>query len=318
MSTERTTTTDSKTRFLDEVETLFNAGDYARGMDALYRGLADLRRSLPREEWERFANEIAHAHPVRDKILEDPVTRHSLEKPRGYAGDAVLIDRLYGLFPSHAPTARGAAIQSWNLGRTPARGVRHRRELLAEVIDRESRRHEGRARILSVACGHLREVALAGAVQSGYVAEVVALDADEASLAVAVKAAPGLVTPQHLSVQRLLGRADQLGRFHLIYSAGLYDYLDERFARKLTKTLFGMLEPGGCLVIGNMLPGVDAAGYMESFMGWPLRERSLHELEGLVADVPASEIGPVSTYADPFQAFGYCEIRKGAAARRAG
>ena len=65
--------------------------------------------------------------------------------------------------------------------RPSAKAVRYRRRLLAGLIDRVAKR--GSAGVLAIAAGHLREVELSSAVQSGALREFVALDQDENSLA---------------------------------------------------------------------------------------------------------------------------------------
>jgi hypothetical protein len=67
-------------------------------------------------------------------------------------------------------------------GRPSAKAVRYRRRLLAGLIDRVAKR--GGPSVLAIAAGHLREVELSCAVQSGSLKEFVAFDQDEASLAV--------------------------------------------------------------------------------------------------------------------------------------
>jgi hypothetical protein len=58
--------------------------------------LDEVRRSLNAEDWKRFCSEVLHTHPVHDFFLEDPFTKHSFTKPRGYPGDADLLDYIYG------------------------------------------------------------------------------------------------------------------------------------------------------------------------------------------------------------------------------
>ena len=146
------------------------------------------------------------------------------------------------------------------------------------------------------------------AVRQGWVKEFVAVDADERSLEVAEAARPGVVKPVAMSVGRLLARSNAFGRFDMVYSAGLYDYLEDRVARRLTKCMFSMLEPGGRLMFSNFLPGVLDAGYMETYMGWQLIYRDLPALERLLVDLPDEQIAEKRVYEDPFGAIGYVEV----------
>jgi len=51
------------------------------------------------------------------------------------------------------------------------------------------------------------------------------------------------------SIARLIvGRYD-LSDFDLVYTAGLFDYVDERAGKRLVKTMFDMLKPGGRLLV---------------------------------------------------------------------
>src|SRR5579872_2044960 len=38
---------------------------------------------------------ICQSHPLSQIVLEDPYSRRAYEKPRGYAGDAVMLDYIY-------------------------------------------------------------------------------------------------------------------------------------------------------------------------------------------------------------------------------
>ncbi len=88
-------------------------------------------------EWARTVA-ACRAHPVRALMHEDPLTKRTFTQPRGYAGDAELLDIIYRrdwLGVADVPTPVGQAILNFTIGcRAPA-AVRSRRELLATMID---------------------------------------------------------------------------------------------------------------------------------------------------------------------------------------
>jgi hypothetical protein len=76
------------------------------------------------------------------------------------------------------------------------------------------------------------------------------------------------------SVRSLLGGRYVLKTFGLVYAAGLYDYLPDTVAVKLTRKCVNMLKPGGSFLFGNFSQETDVDGYMETFMNWPLLLRT--------------------------------------------
>ncbi|MCR9245158.1 MAG: class I SAM-dependent methyltransferase [bacterium] len=190
--------------------------------------------------------------------------------------------------------------------------MRHRRDLIAYRIDQLAERQPGKPRVLSVACGHFREGRMSVAVQTGHLEEVVALDADPESLTEVAASSPAVVTPCEMSVRGLLSKNTDLGSFDFIYSAGLYDYLEDRLATALTARLFAMLRPGGKLLFCNFLPDTPDIGYMETFMGWELIYRNLGEIVKLTADCDPSAMAATHRYQDGFGSVGYVEVVKAA------
>ena len=57
--------------------------------------LHTLREKVRPAVWQELIP-IAQSHPVLEFFLQDPFTRWSFEKPRGYSGDAHLLDFIYG------------------------------------------------------------------------------------------------------------------------------------------------------------------------------------------------------------------------------
>lgn len=284
-------------------------------LSRLFEGLLGLHRAASEEEWRDLRGRI-QSHPVRELIHEDPMTRRSFEKPRGYAGDAVLLDFIYGepVDQAEGLSPRAEAVQRYAAGRPAAASVRHRRQWLGFQIDRCADRAiaagKDGARVLSVACGHLREGHNSVALRTGAIAEFVAVDADAESLAEVAASGWAAATPVQMSVARLLARGERLGSFDLVYSAGLYDYLDDALARKLTARLFERLEPGGRLLLTNFLPSVADVGYMETFMGWELIYRDLPAIRAFADDIDPDRIARIDVREDPFGSVGTLELER--------
>jgi hypothetical protein len=260
-------------------------------MDRLLDGLAELRTDLDRGEWRRTVEEECRPHPVREQIHLAPVTRRAFARPRGYPGDAETLDLIYGCGRLTEPlSALGAALYGYELQMTAAQSVRARRELLAALID-EVCADNPRARILSVACGHLREAERSAAVNAGSFDAFYALDQDVQSLALVERAhAAKGVTAVIGSVRTILMRTTTLDSLDLVYAAGLYDYLDAPVAAKLTARMFGMLRTGGRLLVANFGTSLRDAAFMDAFMDWPLIFREESDVERFADQIPSEQI----------------------------
>lgn len=159
--------------------------------------------------------------------------------------------------------------------------------------------------------GHLREAHLSAAVAQRQV-EVLAFDQDAQSLAVVngLFGGNGVRTVQGRVRDVIAGRhLGALGTFDLVYAAGLYDYLTDTVARRLTRRLFELLNPGGVLLVANFLPGLPDVGYMETYMGWDLIYRSQAEIASFAAEIAPERIAASRVYEEENGAVGFLELR---------
>lgn len=268
-------------------------------MEELMSGLWTLRSSSP-DVWKNVVAESA-AHPLRELIHQDPFSARSYNKPRGYAGDAVLIDYIYSgdaQDQDREITPLGREIFRYNYDTPACAGVRARRDLVASIID-EVCAVTDRPHILSVACGHLREASLCRSVSAGEVGRFVALDQDKLSLdVVEAEVSSRGVVPVWSSIKSLFRGDIAREHFDFIYTTGLYDYLDDRLATKLTERLFDMLASGGRLLVANFLPDLWGSGYMETFMDWKLLYRTAEQITALSSGIAESEIATRRTYTE--------------------
>jgi len=305
----------SSRELLDETREMLAAGDVSVA-DEFATHLERIRRALSPDEWDQFIKHRVASHPIRALFHEDPFTWRAFAKPRGYAGDAELLDLIYADAPPAGPlTPLGTRLYDWSVAGTACRSVRARRDILAALIDRVANDRPD-PRILSVACGHLREAQRSAAVCAGAVREIIALDQDPLSLALVEREqAHRKVTPVRGSVRHLLGGAKSLGHFDLVYAAGLYDYLAVPTARALTRSLFATLRPGGTLVVANFAPSLTDIGYMEAIMDWRLIYRDERDVEDFAAEIPAETIASKELFRDEPGNVVYLMLRRGEGGR---
>jgi len=305
-------TTTLSPAFLDQSLQMLRDNRVFAGMAHLVGELRRTRDALSADEWNRFCLEECPRHPLHDLVQQDPFTRHSFERPRGYAGDAGLMDIIYGRTPvPENTTPLGHTIYKFCMNAPMLQSVRARRVVLAAGLDAAVEKVEA-PRALSVACGHLREAEFSDALAEGRLDTLVAFDQDECSLAEVRRSCAHLkVEAVADSVRDLLNGSVAFSPFDFIYSAGLYDYLLEPTARRLTARLFEMLRPGGTLLLANFLPDLRDAGYMEAFMRWPLVYRTPEQMDALAGDIPEAKIARRECFFDPPGCVVFLELTRG-------
>lgn len=295
---------------LDRTVERLTAGDLS-GMDDFVLALDAIRRVRLPSEWNALVASVVAPHGIRALLHEEPFTRHAFEKPRGYPGDAALLDLIYRDVPFGGEMTRlGAQLYAWSADGAAMQSVRERRLILAALIDRIAA-ERSRPRVLSLACGHLREAQRSAAVCTGAIEEIVAVDQDEQSLElVRREQAANRVTTVRASIRRMLVDPKVYGDFDLIYSAGLSDYLEDAVTRQLTSSMFAALRPGGTLLVANFAPSLRETGYMEAMMEWKLIYRDEADVARFSADLPAEQVREQTITRDLCGNVVYLTVRK--------
>jgi extracellular factor (EF) 3-hydroxypalmitic acid methyl ester biosynthesis protein len=254
-----------------------------------------------------YIRDIVRNHPIFNICQQDPYTNRAFTKPRGYAGDAVMLDYVYsGIVPPQT-TPHGHGIFECTTRSSMGLSVLFRRTLLTAYINDATLKNRS-ARILSVASGHCRELSESFALSDNYKGEIIALDQDEKSCSEVDFVYQGRVKTIVSGVKKLWGSSySELGKFDLIYSAGLYDYLPKTQALKLSNSLMLMLKPGGRLIVGNFSPTSTGRGYLELIMDWHLIYRNKQELSNLFNELTEYS---KSIYDDPYHNITYIDIVK--------
>lgn len=250
--------------------------------------LVELERLV--QDFDRPTHE-AHGFYLRRMgwhfILGSEFLKRTNLKPRGYAGDAEMMRMIY------ANDWVGRFLFNKLMHKHPlethaAQAVRNRRRLVAKSVAKAAARFPtGAVRIFSVAAGpasELEDIYVEAADPTRL--EVSLLDQDPEAF---VAARAGIARLEQLrgvkvkasfhdaSVRTMLRGAnlkERFGTHHFIYSMGLFDYLTPPVAKVLVSHLYGLLEPGGTMIIGNYHEKNPTRLYMAYWMDWPLYYRS--------------------------------------------
>ena len=159
--------------------------------------------------------------------------------------------------------------------------VRGRKDYCSALFQRTALAVHHSAQILNVASGPARDVLEFKSLPGRAISEtrVHCIDAD----ANAIAYSRNLLAHYHDTVSfenRTAFRLRLKPEYDLIWSAGLFDYLDDKAFVRLLEKLGRALSPGGHLVVGNFAPTLRQRGFME-FGDWHLTYRDETQLRAL-------------------------------------
>jgi extracellular factor (EF) 3-hydroxypalmitic acid methyl ester biosynthesis protein len=282
---------------------LHAAAPVDRSIGTLATELHTLRAAMPPHAWRQWAELQVRAHPVYPVLLEDPFVRHSAERPRGYPGDAELLDYIYesgNIRPViDGSSDLGCRLYDYTHTAPAPAAVRHRLNLAIAEIDRLAA-EGGRPHVLSVACGHLREAPSLASLRAGALGRFVALNQDPLSLELVRRESHRGVEVREGSARGLIRNGvEEFGRFDFIYALGLYDYLSDEAGRRLFASAVEMLNPGGKVWIANFVENLWSSAYMEAVMDWWLVYRSEEHLHSMAEYVDPAKVASRRMFFEP-------------------
>lgn len=180
---------------------------------------------------------------------------HVWLKPHGYSGDYEIIDRIYSKYIC-------ADFPLWDeyfQAGTASRAVRGRKQYFVDKVS-ELCKEKDTFSILNLASGPCRDVY--ELIESDFGREIVVhcVDLDKKALDFGSDLLSGSknATFEHANVLRYQAQH----AYDLVWCAGLFDYLKERTALKLIKTMMSSLSRDGTVIFGNFNEGNTQRHYM--------------------------------------------------------
>jgi extracellular factor (EF) 3-hydroxypalmitic acid methyl ester biosynthesis protein len=190
--------------------------------------------------------------------------------PRGFPGDYKILEYAY------QNTARsegiGRFLDEYCLATTLSRAVRERKEALKDILKIELKQRK-KAAILDVACGSCREIFELSAEITQAEAKVICIDFDVEALTFASNLlsgaglVPDLVEFRKYNALKMVSHernVKEFGMRDVIYSVGLFDYLQDDVLIRLLASLYELLNPQGRLIASFK----DSRTYRTQFYHW--------------------------------------------------
>lgn len=223
----------------------------------------------------------------RKYFLHGESVRFAFEKSYGYPGDFQIVDMVYLNQPRTAGFER--LFDNHFLELPVAIAVRNRKQDFKKIIqDFVRERQDRKLRIMDLASGPGRDIKELLEEEESSLFTKVHFDCYDCD-GRALDYIRGLLNGNNLmnQVSLIQENAVRLAlkkdiekeiatRYDLIFSSGLFDYLDERVAVRLVKNLRRLLKPGGMMVISNATDKYSnrSAIWMEWVMDWNLIYRN--------------------------------------------
>jgi len=218
---------------------------------------------------------------------------HARFKPHGYAGDHIMLTRIWEHSCSDHPLGR--AFDRFFLSQAAPSAVRSRMELAAAALAEHCLQSDATPyHVVSVGAGPAIDVALAlDQLPSERRAQlhVTLLDLDPAALAMARDRVEPLLPEGALAcirenLFRLPKKADAGAmppQIDFLICSGLFDYLHDDAAVAMLDLFYHRLSPSGKMLIGNFAPHNPTRPYMEWVGNWYLLHRTAEDLRRLAA-----------------------------------
>lgn len=267
---------------LDYVKSLIQAGgpnpDDYDDLDAWIEELR-IRRQSGEVQDENLAILVKCLEPI---FSPQSMQGFAFHKPHGYAGDFEMIDRIYNKYVS-----ADQALAKWDIywqSHPAARAVRNRVGYFSDQITTRLSAEftpEFPMKILNLASGPGRDMQTFFD-QATIDKRRVSIDCVEQDKN-AIRFAKEICSNYTDSIQFIQANALRFTnnlKYDLIWSAGLFDYFDDKIFVFMLKRLKCMLASAGEIIIGNFSTLNPSGSYMELFE-WHLHHRSPHTLKSL-------------------------------------
>ncbi|MCP5160492.1 MAG: methyltransferase domain-containing protein [Hahellaceae bacterium] len=226
------------------------------------------------------------AHVMGDAYTCATVQGMVYQKPHGVAGDFEVIERTYGHY-----LARNERLRRWDCywqQLSFAEATRFQKAYLKGWIRKKENEHPS-ASILDVGCGSSRGV-YEYLLENPSESKFVGLDADQDAIDYSKLICRNFKHQVGLHCCNFM-QYDTDSRYDLVWSAGVFERLNDAEFKRGLKKLVSMSKPGSTVVVSNVSTSNPSQSYLD-LLGWTVVQRSQAHMRylALACDIPVDSI----------------------------
>ena len=221
-------------------------------------------------------------HELRKKLGDAILTTKTLQgfgyiKPHGYPGDFEMIDKIHTNFISNEKQ-----FSKWDhfcQSQAACKAVRNRKDYFKKLLQTKA----NDINILNLASGPCRDVIeyLEENPKSEISFDCVELDKNAIDYGINLFNQSNVSLTKINFINKNIFKFDTSKEYDLVWSAGLFDYFEDKVFIRLLKRFLKNIKNGGEIVIGNFHPRNPSRNYMELFGFWYLNHRTEEDLKKL-------------------------------------
>ena len=213
-------------------------------------------------------------------LSSETIQGWAYQKPLGYAGDFKLIEKIYNYHRS--ATSHLAKWDDYFHSQKAPQAVRNRLSFFLDQLWKAKTDHPSNTQVLNVASGPGRDMYEALKVLGSSDLKIDCVDQDIHAIDFAKNLCQEFLHNINF-IHKNIFRFVTKNTYHLIWSAGLFDYFNDNLFKRTICKLSKLLKPNGRMVIGNFSPDNPNRGYME-LCNWTLIHRSKPHLQQLARE----------------------------------
>ena len=211
-----------------------------------------------------------------EEFLENTIQGYGLRKPFGYAGDFLMIDKIYTYHKS--PIKKYEIWDRYFHSQSAPRAVRNRKDYFNKVMHNNCTKCHEEFNLLNVASGPARDLFELYEEDDLNNLKTTCIEMDENAIKYAKE-----LNKNHLDkikfIHKNIFKHKEENKFDLIWSAGLFDYFNDKAFVIILKKLKDWLSPKGEIIVGNFNENNNPSrNYMEIFGDWYLHHRTKNQL----------------------------------------
>lgn len=215
----------------------------------------------------------------REEFLAETLQGHGLRKPYGYPGDFLLLEKIFVKYKT-----RDTRYRIWDdyfQAQAAPCAVRNRKEYFKDVVTTKSNENSD-LKLLNVVSGSGRELyELHMNLPESKTISTTCVEVDDCAIAYSKGLNADYI--EHIDyVHSNIFRFENNQKYDVIWSAGLFDYMNDKAFLLLLERFKNWLLPGGEIIIGNFNEDNNPSrNYMEIMGDWHLIHRTEQQLKDL-------------------------------------